>query len=80
MIRLVFLGRLADSAGAGERRLPASGPMTLEAILKALEPPLADALRDQRIKLALNGGLMAREGLMVAPGDELAFLPPVSGG
>lgn len=80
MIRLVYLGRLADSAGAGALTISASGPMTLAAILKSLGAPLADALQDPRIKLALNGGLAAREGLVVAPGDELAFLPPVSGG
>ena len=54
--------------------------MTLEAILAALGSPLTDAVQDPRIKLALNGELAAREGLVVAPGDELAFLPPVSGG
>ena len=42
--------------------------------------PLAEALSEPRVKLALNGTLVARDALLVTPGDELAFLPPVSGG
>jgi len=80
MIRLVFLGRLADLAGGPMRDLAAVGPMPLAAILAALPEPLATALAEDRVKLALNGLVTAREGLMAEPGDELAFLPPVSGG
>ncbi len=76
MIRLVFLGRLADLAGVPERLLAADGPQTFAAIVAQLDPAFGDA----KIKLALNGTLVARKGLMIAPGDELAFLPPVSGG
>ena len=76
--RLVFLGRLEDIAGAGERSMVA-GP--LETMLSALEPELALALLDERIRIALNGVLIAeRGGIVLAGGDELAFLPPVSGG
>lgn len=75
---LVFLGRLADRAGATERRV-APGP--LEAVLAALDPSLAIELLDERVRLALNGALIGeRGGVVLAPGDELAFLPPVSGG
>ncbi|MBX9644897.1 MAG: MoaD/ThiS family protein [Novosphingobium sp.] len=76
--RLVFLGRLEDLAGAGEREVPA-GP--LEAVLAALEPDLAVALLGERVRIALNGALLAnRGGIVLGEGDELAFLPPVSGG
>lgn len=76
--RLVFLGRLEDLAGAGEREV-AAGP--LEAVLAALEPDLAVALLGERVRIALNGELLAnRDGIVLAEGDELAFLPPVSGG
>ena len=80
MIRLVFLGRLADLAGTGERELAVHGPVSLAQLLTLLGDPLAAALGEPRVKLALNGVLAAREGLELAPGDELAFLPPVSGG
>ena len=77
MARLVFLGRLADVAGGAEREV---APGALADVLAALPPALAGALADPRLKCALNGALVGREGLVLAPGDELAFLPPVSGG
>ncbi|MBS0254973.1 MAG: MoaD/ThiS family protein [Proteobacteria bacterium] len=77
MARLVFLGRLEDLAGAAERPV-AAGP--LADLLAGLEPALAEALQARKVRLALNGTLVERDGLVLAEGDELAFLPPVSGG
>jgi molybdopterin synthase sulfur carrier subunit len=69
MVHLVFLGRLAD----------VSGPLSVPAgPLAALALP--EGVLGPRVRLALNGVLVAAEGLMLADGDELAFLPPVSGG
>ena len=78
--RLLFLGRLRDAAGLDELALALDGPTPLAALLARLDPPLAEALRDPRIRLARNGELTAAAGLVIADGDELAFLPPVSGG
>ena len=76
--RLVFLGRLADAAGCGEMTVGA-GP--LEAALAGLDRKLAMALLDERVRMALNGTLLVeRGGIVLGEGDELAFLPPVSGG
>jgi len=76
--RLAFLGRLRDVAGAAELDVAAA---PLEAVLAALAPELAVALMDERVRIALNGALLVdRGGIMLADGDELAFLPPVSGG
>ncbi|HZU64705.1 MAG TPA: MoaD/ThiS family protein [Novosphingobium sp.] len=75
--RLVFLGRLADLAGVGEQAVL---PGPLADVLAGLAPALAEALLAPRIRLALNGALVAPVGLVLAEGDELAFLPPVSGG
>jgi len=76
--RLVFLGRLEDIAGGPQREV-APGP--LETVLGALEPDLAVALLGERVRMALNGVLIAeRGGIVLGEGDELAFLPPVSGG
>ncbi|WP_420381879.1 MoaD/ThiS family protein [Novosphingobium sp.] len=78
MARLVFLGRLADSAGMTEMAV-APGP--LEDILAGLNRDLAIVLLDERVRLALNGRLLPQTGAIVlVAGDELAFLPPVSGG
>ena len=78
MARLVFLGRLADLAGGGEREV-VTGP--LADVLAALPVELAVGLLDERVRIALNGELLAEPGgIVLAAGDELAFLPPVSGG
>ncbi len=78
-IRLVFLGRLEDAAGAGQRDVEPAG--SLEVLLARLEPELANSLSGERIRVALNGALVAdRHTLLLADGDEIAFLPPVSGG
>ncbi len=78
MARLVFLGRLEDIAGTGEMAV-APGP--LDQVLAGLPRDLAVALLDDRVRIALNGVLMGENRVpSLAAGDELAFLPPVSGG
>lgn len=78
MAKLVFLGKLADLAGAAERDV---APGLLSDVLAALPVQLAVALLDERVRVALNGDLIAHpEGVELQAGDELAFLPPVSGG
>ena len=77
MATLVFLGRLADLAG-GPAREVMGGP--LDTVLAGLEPDLALALLDERVRIALNGELVGERSITLQAGDELAFLPPVSGG
>ena len=78
MPKLVFLGRLEDIAGTGELAVEA-GP--LEQILASLDPALAVQLLGEKVRMALNGRLITdMGGIALAEGDELAFLPPVSGG
>ena len=76
-VRLVFLGRLEDVAGCAERAVAAG---SWAEVLAGLEPALAEALAAPRIRMALNGVLVAVLPERLADGDELAFLPPVSGG
>ena len=75
--KLVFLGKLADLAGVGELEV-APGP--LDQALAGLAPDLALALLGERVRMALNGELIGESAVALAAGDELAFLPPVSGG
>ena len=78
-VKLVFLGRLADLAGASERELPA--PLDWPALVDALSGDLGEWIAGDRVKLAVNGAVLAdKSTLRGEDGDEVALLPPVSGG
>jgi molybdopterin converting factor subunit 1 len=80
MIKVLLFGAAADRAGTRETELPADEGATLEKIwplLAARHPELAP-MRDT-LAFAVNGEY-ARGDASVSPGDEVAVLPPVSGG
>jgi molybdopterin synthase sulfur carrier subunit len=78
-LKLVFIGRLEDIAGEAERQVESAS--SLDQLFAGLEPELASALRGDRIRLAVNGAVFTDRGAVsLQDGDELAFLPPVSGG
>ena len=78
-VTLVFLGKLADLAGADDKQL--DGPLDWNALLGALQGPLGDAVQDAKTRVAVNGELVAdKTALAAQDGDEIALLPPVSGG
>jgi molybdopterin synthase sulfur carrier subunit len=78
-LTLVFLGRLEDVAGTGKRSIPLQP--CVDAVLESLEPELGQALRTSKVKLAVNGILLRdTDAPVLREGDEIAFLPPVSGG
>lgn len=85
-IRVIYLGKLADLAGKRESEFASSsGEIDWADLLALLDnhvvEGLADAVLDPKIKVALNGQVLAdREGLVAHHGDEVALLPPVSGG
>jgi molybdopterin synthase sulfur carrier subunit len=78
-VKLVFLGKLADLAGAPDKDVP--GPLDWRGLLAALPGPLGEAARRAKVKLAVNGTVLADKAALAAnDGDEVALLPPVSGG
>ncbi len=78
-VKVVFLGPLRDLAGCDERVLAA--PLDWAGLLRVLEPALAAELGSARVKLARNGEVLAdKTALSAVEGDEIALLPPVSGG
>lgn len=78
-VTLVFLGKLADLAGAPEKEV--AGPLDWQGLLQALSGPLGEATAGDKVKLALNGAVLAdKTALAASDGDEVALLPPVSGG
>ncbi|MBV9930451.1 MAG: molybdopterin converting factor subunit 1 [Alphaproteobacteria bacterium] len=79
MATILFLGRLRESVGAGALTvtLPAGVRDTerLRDWLAAEHP----ALREPSVRIAVNAELHPRQ-TPLDDGDEIAFLPPVSGG
>ncbi|HWU01630.1 MAG TPA: MoaD/ThiS family protein [Novosphingobium sp.] len=79
MARLVFLGRLADLAGDAPARVAA--PLDWAGLLALLPPALAQAVAGPRVRVAVDGAVLADKATLALAGDEeVAFLPPVSGG
>jgi sulfur-carrier protein len=80
-LNLVFLGKLADLSGAGEVNWQVDAPLRWNELLARLGPALADEIACERVRIALNGAVLSDKlSLVAGEGDELAFLPPVSGG
>jgi sulfur-carrier protein len=80
---VVPLGKLADLAGAPSLALPLTlcAQLDWHGLKAALPPALAEALDDPRIRVAINGALLPNKAkLQAGAGDEIALLPPVSGG
>jgi molybdopterin synthase sulfur carrier subunit len=78
-VRIVFLGRLADLTGTPEREVAA--PLDWSGLFDALQPELGGWLASDKVKLAVNGTVLAdKMALRANDGDEVALLPPVSGG
>ncbi|HTM94355.1 MAG TPA: MoaD/ThiS family protein [Croceibacterium sp.] len=78
-VKLVFLGKLADLAAAPEKDV--TGPLDWAGLLASLPGPLGEAAQGDKVKLALNGTVLAdKTALSANDGDEIALLPPVSGG
>jgi sulfur-carrier protein len=78
-VRLVFLGPLADREGAAARAVPA--PLDWERLLASVAAGVAQELRSGRVHLACNGKILEEPAALLAcDGDEVALLPPVSGG
>lgn len=79
MITVVLLGKLADLGGAPSLQLTA--PLDWAGLLAALPDALAEAAYEPRTRVAVNGALLAdKAALQAGAGDEIALLPPVSGG
>ena len=80
MATVLLFGAAADRAETRQTEVPVDGGTTLEELWPVLtdrHPGLAP-MRDT-LAFAVNGEY-ARPNQAVSPGDEVAVLPPVSGG
>lgn len=84
MVRLLFLGKFGELAPArlGEIMLP-DGVQTLADLkgwIARTEPLLGQAMEKTSTRLVHNQCVAQDLSHMVSDGDEIAFLPPMSGG
>jgi molybdopterin converting factor subunit 1 len=80
MIKVLLFGAAADRAGTRETELPVEEGVTLAELWPLLAERHPDlAPMRETLAFAVNGEY-ARGNASVSPGDEVAVLPPVSGG
>lgn len=82
-LRVLFFAGLRDEVGTGEISLELAGACSLADVLNLLHNHLSAAamamLSAENVRIALNQSLITLP-VECRPGDELAFLPPVTGG
>lgn len=78
-VTILFLGPLRDLAG--KQALEVQAPLDWSGLLGAVGPQVAEQLAEQRVNVACAGKVLAdKTRLNAFDGDEVALLPPVSGG
>jgi len=80
---LLFFGKLSDFAGAKTRSMEiAPSDSTVHDLINAIkdtDPILGDALDQASVRFVVNQEIVEKT-MIVTQDDEIAFLPPVSGG
>ncbi|MEM1195189.1 MAG: MoaD/ThiS family protein [Pseudomonadota bacterium] len=78
-MKIVFLGPLRDLAGQATLEVPA--PLDWTGLLAAVGPHVAAQLDEERVNVACAGKVLGdKTALSAGYGEEVALLPPVSGG
>jgi len=80
-MRVLFFGRLAELAGGRERTVPdtIATLSDLHAFLSESDAHLRGALTAKGIRVAVNKTIITGDTTL-SPGDEIAFMSPLSGG
>ncbi|WP_333797394.1 MoaD/ThiS family protein [Rheinheimera sp.] len=82
MIKILFFGALRERLQCAGLQMPLHTPCAVSELLNQLRQQsalFAGALADDNLLCALNQQLCGTE-VLVQPGDEVAFFPPVTGG
>ena len=78
-VTIVFLGPLRDMAGTDRREVAA--PLDWATLLETVGKDIAEQLANDRVNVACAGKVLSdKTALNAKNGDEVALLPPVSGG
>jgi len=85
-MKVIYLGKLADIAGQAQSEFHSSSgdfdwPDLVEILRNHVNEAIGSAVADESTRVAVNGSLLPDKTYFVAKnGDEVALLPPVSGG
>lgn len=78
-VRILFLGPLRELAGKDDHE--ADAPLDWAGLLSVVGPDVAEQLGEERVNVACAGKVLTdKTTLLARDGDEVALLPPVSGG
>ena len=82
-VEVLFFASLRDATGTDRVRLEISEPLPLDVFLPKLTSVVGEsgvaALSAENVRIAINQE-MIRGSATVQDGDEVAFMPPVTGG
>ncbi len=82
-VHVRFFASLREAVAAERLEVVIERPVTVSGLLEALGERLSEsalaALTAESIRVAVNQELMSG-AVEIRPGDEVAFLPPVTGG
>jgi molybdopterin synthase sulfur carrier subunit len=79
-MKVLFFAHAREAAGSSEKIFALDAPITSSqfwAMMIAFSPPLA--VHQKTARLARDGAYLLPDE-MIHPGDEIAVIPPVSGG
>lgn len=82
MITLKYFASLKSIAEKDEDRLDIENPITLDQlsdIISKTAPKMGEMIREKKVLVSINQE-MASVDTIIHDGDEVAFLPPFSGG
>lgn len=82
-VRVVFFASLRDATGMADCQVEANSlPVLLDKMRSMFVAEVMTALTADNVRIAVNQQLLAGEqhDLTLQSGDEVAFLPPVTGG
>ena len=82
MVRLLFLGKFGDLASLRDVALPGDVKTLsdLKGWIARIEPLLGQAMEKTPTRLLVNQCVAQDLSHTICDGDEIAFLPPMSGG
>jgi len=75
-----LFARLRDIAGSGELVRDVSAPATVQTVWQALVAEMPDLVQYEKTMSVAVNAEYARMAAAVNEGDEVAFMPPVTGG